>query len=462
MHAVRQGFDATTTNARTTSATSTTSSTASPAMPIETLVPEGSSTFNGKSFAAGFIPGIAIGAALLFGIFFLLARRRRKREEVTEMTTPPASSDGFSSAKAAFARRKTRRQISDPIVQPEFSTRTAFYHYGSPSKTGSDITTSTAPSPPDTSTVEKALPIPHTRKRSSSAYETNTSGLPSTPFSHTTSNFAVPSLFHQTPSPAPPAIPTTTPLPFPPAPPTPKGSTTPPHPLRQKSSQRSLRRQLSRFRKTSAPSPSLAHLSRTSSKRRRVGSWSSGDDRSLSGDERGGNGRESRGTIRVVMSPPRQGPLPMGFGPVLRANMPPPSWAGGAGGGSGGAGAGGVMGPRSGEGDGGGMHPILPEGMAYAHTDLPYPERIVVANMGEKRQGLGVGQGQGSGAGQGQGYNLRTPPRVPGQVQGGLGSPYTPSKHRGGQGAGDRGTTFGEMMERAGVGRQDLERGRGV
>ncbi|KAF4550284.1 Hypothetical protein D9617_18g034750 [Elsinoe fawcettii] len=451
MHAVRQAFGAKTMTALRSTISSKaqalrdlrqahrlplplqSQTTSSTPLPLETIAPGTASSFSGKSFAAGFVPGILLGAALLFGIIFSLARRRRKREEVTEITIPPGGAGGLSSAKSAFGRRKNRRQISDPVVQPQFSTRTAFYHSSSPSKPCSDISASTATSVLDSSNAEKALPIPHSRKRSSSTYDTNTMGYPATPFSHTASDFHVNSLFHQSPNPN---NPTTTPMPPPPPPidssPTPKGSITPPNPLRNKKSQGSLRRQLSRFRKTSAPSPGV--VSRTSSKRRRVGSWSSGDDRSLSGDER--NGRESRGTIRVVMSPPRQGPLPMGFGPVLRANMPPPSWAG-------------IASQQTGEQEGGGMKNILPSGMAYGHTDLPYPERVQ-ANSGEKRAGQGA-------------YTLGTPPQAPGQ--GFLGSPYTPSKNGGKAGqvlGANRQTTFGEMMERAGVERRDLDRARGA
>ncbi|PNS18958.1 hypothetical protein CAC42_6053 [Sphaceloma murrayae] len=396
-----------------------TSTTTPTAIPIETPTNDPSGSFSAKSFAAGFVPGILLGAALLFGIIFILARRRRNRDKVTEITSPRGSSGGLSSAKVAFSRRSTRRQISDPVVQPQFSTRTDFYHSsGSQKQAPSGTTTQTRTDSPNSHlSPEKSLPT-HNRNRSSSFYDTNTFGAPTTPY---TSSLHPASLFHQTPTPAPS---------LPPLPPSSKASTTPPFPLRQKKSQGSLRRQLSRFRaKTDPTSPS-----RTNSKRRRVGSWSSGDDRSLSGDERGG--RESRGTIRVVMSPPDREPLPMGFGPVLRANMPP-----------------GFM--QQGEQ---GMRGVLPQGMAYGHTDLPYPMAVqgYGANTGEKRRAEGPEQGKG--------YVLNTPPQVAGGTV--LGSPYTPSKVKGQEGpmgSGSRETTFGEMMERAGVqaGRRDLDRARG-
>lgn len=434
----------TTTSTSTRSTQSQTMISSSTAIPVETTIPVERDTFSGRSFAAGFVPGIIIGAALLFGIIFFIARRRNRKEEATEMTSPPGGgSGGLSSAKAAFKRRSTRRQISDPIVQPQYSTRTAFYHNAgsqrtaSPGNSSQTAPSSVSPAGLDASIVEKGPHSDHSRKRSSSYYDTNTVAYPATPYSHTTSDFRVKSLFHQSPNPATGLATSTAITPMPPVPPIPassspttKGSNTPPNPLRSKKSQGSLRRQLSRFRKGSAPEA----LSRTSSKRRRVGSWSSGDDRSLSGDERGG--RESRGTIRVVMSPPHREPLPMGFGPVLKANMPPPS----------------MQGSQNGQQ----MQSILPLGMAYGSTKVPYPAAVqqYPANTGEKLQ-------------QGQGYFLNTPPQPHGGVQG-LGSPYTPSKVRGGNGEmlgekGSRETTFGEMMERAGVqaGRRDLERARG-
>jgi hypothetical protein len=81
-----------------------------PVAPVQT-----SSGFNGSSFAAGFFPGIIIGAVGTIGLIWVIKKRRESQ-----------SKERFSGDFGHVAR-----QISDPIYDPRHAARTDFMRRGS-------------------------------------------------------------------------------------------------------------------------------------------------------------------------------------------------------------------------------------------------------------------------------------------------------------------------------------------
>ena len=78
------------------------------------VLPAHGTTFSGRSFAAGFMPGILLGAALL-AVVLLWLRRRKTTKDIVEISNEK--------------RLPThRRQISNPIIHAEYGERTAFFH----------------------------------------------------------------------------------------------------------------------------------------------------------------------------------------------------------------------------------------------------------------------------------------------------------------------------------------------
>jgi hypothetical protein len=79
-------------------------------------VPKGSD-FDGRSFAAGFFPGIVIGALSILALLWIIKRRRESQAK-----------DRYSGDFGHVAR-----QISDPIYDPQHAARTDFMRRGSQS-----------------------------------------------------------------------------------------------------------------------------------------------------------------------------------------------------------------------------------------------------------------------------------------------------------------------------------------
>lgn len=90
-----------------------------------------SESFNGKSFAAGFVPGIAIGAVIAACLVLFLLRRRRKSSG--SYTDEKGHRDTLTDLSASPDSRPTMhgRSISEPVVDPRFGNRNDFLR-GSP------------------------------------------------------------------------------------------------------------------------------------------------------------------------------------------------------------------------------------------------------------------------------------------------------------------------------------------
>lgn len=115
-----------------------------------------STSFSGKAFAAGFIPGILIGAIACSLLIYFCVRKRSARSKHNTMDFGPIGPP-----------------ISEPIVHPSFSNRTDFHH-----------------SPP------------RTMARGSSTYEVSVSGPWSpTKSLRTPASARIKSLFHRSPTP---------------------------------------------------------------------------------------------------------------------------------------------------------------------------------------------------------------------------------------------------------------------
>jgi len=179
-------------------------------LPLSTAAPNSSAasqksySFSGRSFTAGFLPGIIIGAVLLALFLWLwLWYNRRHRAEVTNTTSLTSTS---------LSRKPSRRDISDPVVHPQYGERTTFYQ-----RPRSEVKTATSP-------------------------QDEVVACPGTPAS--VGRLRPLSLFHRSPNPTRTlhgtATPTLTQLPLSFR----RGSMTPPHALRTKPSQHSLRRQM--------------------------------------------------------------------------------------------------------------------------------------------------------------------------------------------------------------------------
>ncbi|KNG49175.1 hypothetical protein TW65_04156 [Stemphylium lycopersici] len=88
--------------------------------PVET-----GSSFDGKSFAAGFIPGLVIGALSTLALLWIIKKRRESQAK-----------NRYSGDFGHVAR-----QISDPIYDPQHAARTDFMRRGSRSATSSPNST---------------------------------------------------------------------------------------------------------------------------------------------------------------------------------------------------------------------------------------------------------------------------------------------------------------------------------
>ena len=158
------------------------------------------STFSGRSFAAGFLPGIILGVALLAVILLWLFRRSQTKAN-------------DSSASEKPKRRPHHRQISGPVVHPQYGERTAFVRRPTEQQVATQA---------EVDDTDRGLATAGSLRK-----------------------FRVASLFHRSPNPTPSTFQTV---------PTPKlsslplslrrGSITPPHALRTKQSNHSLRRQM--------------------------------------------------------------------------------------------------------------------------------------------------------------------------------------------------------------------------
>lgn len=111
--------EAPTSSASTSSSTASamSSSTASSSKSTGTTVPANAipipvsnTGFSGRSFAAGFVPGLVLGILATLLLIFFLARRKKRAD------------------KGSIFNEKPDRTISDPIYHPQFAARTDFLH----------------------------------------------------------------------------------------------------------------------------------------------------------------------------------------------------------------------------------------------------------------------------------------------------------------------------------------------
>ncbi|KAF2149864.1 hypothetical protein K461DRAFT_314943 [Myriangium duriaei CBS 260.36] len=145
-------------SASASSSTASKTSTSSPSSPTSSTTNSSSpsagatgTSFSGRSFAAGFFPGIILGAAVLFGIIFFLARRRTaSKSKSTTSSSKPAPPP---SPAPCFAR-----QISAPVAQNPYAVRTDFSSSSRPGL-GTDKMLPPPPPPP----VQSAARAPEVR-----------------------------------------------------------------------------------------------------------------------------------------------------------------------------------------------------------------------------------------------------------------------------------------------------------
>jgi hypothetical protein len=115
------------TSSPTTSSSASASSTNPASQTAGCLVPpspQGERGFDGRSFAAGFFPGIVIGALGTIGLIWLIKKRRETQYK----------------AQSPTDYNHVARQISDPIYDPEHAARTDFIRRGSRSAQNSPDT----------------------------------------------------------------------------------------------------------------------------------------------------------------------------------------------------------------------------------------------------------------------------------------------------------------------------------
>ncbi|KAF2740458.1 hypothetical protein EJ04DRAFT_507988 [Polyplosphaeria fusca] len=122
-----------------TSAASPTSSATDPASASQTTaavpapVAKSEQGFDGKSFAAGFFPGIVLGGLLVVGLIWAVKKRREHQEK-------NRYSGDFGHVS---------RQISDPIYDPAYANRVDFIRRGSQSAQASPNSTIEMVKPPN-------------------------------------------------------------------------------------------------------------------------------------------------------------------------------------------------------------------------------------------------------------------------------------------------------------------------
>lgn len=122
-----------TSTATRSSATTTSAPTAAGSTPLGQSEPlSKSSSFSGKSFAAGFVPGIALGA-LIAAIIILLVLRRRRNSASSSYVNEKGNVRDTLTDLGPLERRPTMhgRNISEPKADPSAGHRTDFLR-GSP------------------------------------------------------------------------------------------------------------------------------------------------------------------------------------------------------------------------------------------------------------------------------------------------------------------------------------------
>nr|POE63569.1 hypothetical protein CFP56_04472 [Quercus suber] len=146
MQAIADGSSSNSTAATATATTAPTSSTpnssassSAVSLPVgstESETSRASNNFSGASFAAGFVPGIALGAILVVCILLVLLRRKRKTSSsyVDEKT----SKDDTLTDLGPLSRRPTYhgRSISEPAIDPQAGWRTDFLRTSPPRLAG--------------------------------------------------------------------------------------------------------------------------------------------------------------------------------------------------------------------------------------------------------------------------------------------------------------------------------------
>ena len=94
------------------------------------------SDFNGKSFAAGFVPGIAIGA-FIAALIILLCIRKRRDSSKTYVEEKPEPRDTLTDLGTMSGRSTTHeRNISEPKADPTNGYRTDFLRHSPPREDG--------------------------------------------------------------------------------------------------------------------------------------------------------------------------------------------------------------------------------------------------------------------------------------------------------------------------------------
>lgn len=128
------------TTSTATSSSSTSSASATEAASTKEVPTEGSSSsdsFSGKAFAAGFVPGIALGALLTACILFVCVRRQRRRDSTYISHEKQQRSPGRDTLTdlGPFATRRPTvhgRSISEPTADITMGHRTEFLNSSPP------------------------------------------------------------------------------------------------------------------------------------------------------------------------------------------------------------------------------------------------------------------------------------------------------------------------------------------
>ena len=120
-----------TSSTSTSASPSPTSSSGSEVAPTAQPGPQTKLTFSGPSFAAGFVPGIALGAVVAGCLLVFCFRKDRRRSANYVSEKPDSSQDSLNEPDYAMMIRPVMhgRSISEPTVDPNFGHRTEFLHY---------------------------------------------------------------------------------------------------------------------------------------------------------------------------------------------------------------------------------------------------------------------------------------------------------------------------------------------